>query len=62
MTDLRDCPCCGGILNVPRHYKLRSACRCGFPTKVTWDDFAELREGIERDLRFTIEQQKRRRA
>jgi hypothetical protein len=39
MSDLPTCPCCGGILDVPAHYTLTSACRCGFPEKVDWSEF-----------------------
>ena len=39
MSDLRECPCCFGILDVPASYKLSSACRCGFPETVTWSEF-----------------------
>jgi hypothetical protein len=42
VSDARDeCPCCFGILNVPSHYKLTSACRCGYPQVVTWDNFPD---------------------
>jgi hypothetical protein len=36
---LPECPCCGGLMTLSKQSTLSSACRCGFPDEVTWDDF-----------------------
>lgn len=44
MALVPSCPCCGGLMTGNIRTTLTSACRCGFPAKVTWDDFPALRE------------------
>lgn len=52
MTLVPTCPRCFGLILLPvhRHYDLKSACRCGYPESVTWDDFpAQRRAQAEAD-------------
>jgi hypothetical protein len=63
MSLLPECPSCGGLMTY-RKSQLSSACRCGYPDTVEWNGFAERRvqAQLERELRFTIEQHRTRRA
>lgn len=44
MSLLNECPDCFGLIAMPGS-TLSSACRCGYPDTVTWDDFPALRNG-----------------
>jgi hypothetical protein len=49
MSLLPECPCCGGLMTGNIRTTLSSACRCGYPEKVTWNQFKEKRERADLD-------------
>lgn len=46
MSLLPECPCCFGLMTRSKRSTLSSACRCGYPEKVTWDDFPKHEEQL----------------